>query len=161
MSVLDGMQLVWLGVTVLAAIVEAAVPSLVSVWFVPGGLAALLVSFLGGAVWLQILVFVGVSAAALGITRPLYRRFQSRKVLPTNADRVLGKEGVVTETIDNLSATGRAEVLGVSWAARSELPGVILPAGTTVVVERIEGVKVIVRRAEADPTARESERSKS
>ena len=29
------MDFVWLGVTILAAIVEAIVPSLVSVWFVP------------------------------------------------------------------------------------------------------------------------------
>ena len=52
------MQYLWLSVTILAAIVEAAVPALVSIWFVPGGLAALIVSLLGGPVWLQICCFL-------------------------------------------------------------------------------------------------------
>ena len=68
---MNTMGIFWLGVMILAAVVEAAVPSLVSVWFVPGGLAALIVSLLGGQLWLQAAVFLAVSAIALALTRPL------------------------------------------------------------------------------------------
>ena len=47
------MDFVWLGVTILAAVVEAAVPALVSIWFVPGGLLALITSLLGAPVYIQ------------------------------------------------------------------------------------------------------------
>ena len=50
---MNTMGIFWLGVMILAAVVEAAVPSLVSVWFVPGGLAALIVILLGGQLWLE------------------------------------------------------------------------------------------------------------
>ncbi len=140
---MEWMSYVWLGVTILAAIVEAAVPALVSIWFVPGGLAALIASLAGGPLWLQILLFLGVSALALVFTRPLARKLQDQEKPSTNADMALGKDGLVTEDINNILGTGRVAVLGNSWAARSADDSVI-PKGETVKAERIEGVKLIV-----------------
>lgn len=139
------MDYIWLGVTILAAVVEAAMPSLISIWFVPGGVAALVVSLLGGPVWAQILMFVGVSCLALLLTRPLAKKFQARKKESTNADMVIGRTALVTEDIDNVLGTGRATVLGNSWSARSAEPDGKIPKGTSVRVEKIEGVKLIVR----------------
>ena len=48
--------------------------------------------------------------------------------------------------MNNLREAGRVSVLGNSWAARSER-GDTIPAGETVMVVRIEGVKLIVARA--------------
>ena len=141
------MQYIWLGVTILAAIVEAAVPALVSIWFVPGGLAALIASLAGGSVGLQIGLFLGVSALALLITRPLADRFQKEKKESTNADMALGRTALVTEEINNLLARGRVTVLGNSWAARSVEENTVIPQGVTVIVERIEGVKLMVRKS--------------
>lgn len=141
---MEMMIYVWLGVTILAAIVEAIVPSLVSIWFVPGGLAALIVSICHGELWLQILVFLAVSALALVITRPLARKAQRGKPEKTNADMALGRTAVVTEEIDNVLGAGRATVLGNSWSARSEEPEGKIPAGTVCRVKRIEGVKLIL-----------------
>ena len=135
---------IWLGITIVAAVVEAAVPALVSIWFVPGGLAALICSLAGGAVWLQIALFLALSCLALVFTRPLAKRLQKPEPVGTNADRVLGAQGVVTEDIDNLLSQGRVSVLGNSWAARSAQPQEKIPAGEQVTVERIEGVKLIV-----------------
>ena len=141
------MEYIWLGVTILAAIVEAAVPALVSIWFVPGGLAALIASLLGGPVGLQIGLFLAVSALALVITRPLADRFQKKKAESTNADMAVGRIALVTEDINNLLASGRVTVLGNSWAARSVEESTVIPKGETVTVERIEGVKLMVRRS--------------
>ena len=137
---------IWLGITVVAAIVEAAVPALVSVWFVPGGLAALVASLFGAPLWLQVALFLVVSGAALILTRPLVKRIQSRKTISTNADMVLGKSALVTEEINNLLGAGRVTVLGNSWSARSADPESVIPSGEKVIVEKIEGVKLIVHQ---------------
>lgn len=143
---MDTMIFVWLGVTVLAAIVEAAVPALVSIWFVPGGLLALIASLAGGSLPLQIVLFLLGSIIALAVTRPLARRLQKPGPTSTNADRVIGATAVVTEAVDNLHDAGRVTVMGNSWAARSEQGGETIPMGETVTVLRIEGVKLIVAR---------------
>lgn len=140
------MELIWLGVTILAAIIEAAVPALVSIWFVPGGLLALIASLAGGSLPLQVALFIVGSAGALAVTRPLARRLQKPGPTSTNADRVIGATAVVTEAVDNLHEAGRVSVMGNSWAARSEQPGETIPTGETVTVLRIEGVKLIVAR---------------
>ena len=137
---------IWLGITVVAAIVEAAVPALVSVWFVPGGLAALVASLFGAPLWLQVALFLVVSGAALILTRPLVKRIKSRKTISTNADMVLGKTALVTEEINNLLGAGRVTVLGNSWSARSADPESVIPSGEKVIVEKIEGVKLIVHQ---------------
>lgn len=137
---------IWLGITVVAAIVEAAVPALVSVWFVPGGLAALVASLFGAPLWLQVALFLVVSGAALILTRPLVKRIQSRKTISTNADMVLGKTALVTEEINNLLGAGRVTALGNSWSARSADPESVIPSGEKVIVEKIEGVKLIVHQ---------------
>ncbi len=138
------MVFVWLGVTILAAVIEAAVPALVSIWFVPGGLAALIASLLKGPVWLQFLLFCAVSVLALIFTRPLARKLQNGKRVSTNADMVLGKIAVVTEDVDNILGVGRASVLGNSWAARAEEPGGKISKGARCRVKKIEGVKLIL-----------------
>lgn len=139
------MQYIWLGVTILAAVAEAAAPALVSIWFVPGGLAALIVSLIGGPIWLQVLLFLLVSTLALLVTRPLAKKFQKENAESTNADMVLGRSALVTEDINDLLGTGRVTVRGNSWSARSGEEGTVIPKGETVTVERIEGVKLIVR----------------
>lgn len=141
------MDFIWLGVAITAAIVEAAVPALVSIWFVPGSVLALLASLAGGALWLQLLLFLGGSALALALTRPLARRLQ-KGTTSTNADRVLGAEAVVTQEVNNLLGQGRVEVMGNSWAARSASPDRVIAPEETVTVVRIEGVKLIVSPAE-------------
>lgn len=143
---MDITDVIWLGITVLAAIVEAAVPALVSIWFVPGGLLALIASLAGGSIPLQVALFIFGSAGALAVTRPLARRLQKPGPASTNADRVIGATAIVTEAVDNLHESGRVSVMGNSWAARSEQGGETIPTGETVTVLRIEGVKLIVAR---------------
>ena len=140
---MDVMGFVWLGIAILAAVVEAIVPSLVSVWFVPGGLAGLIVSLAGGPVWLQILIFLAASLLCLAFTRPLTKMVMKHHRERTNADRVVGATGIVIQDIDNVLAAGRVTVMGNSWSALSA-DGSKIDAGTRVHVEKIEGVKLIV-----------------
>lgn len=137
-------SVVWLGLLILFALVEAATVGLISIWFAAGALVALLSTFFTDSVWIQIGIFLVVSAVALALMRPLASKYISPKNNEaTNADRAIGKEAVVTEEIDNLKGQGAVAVCGVTWTARSNDDRVI-PAGETVTVLRIEGVKLFV-----------------
>lgn len=136
--------LLWIVLMVIFLVVEGACPiHLVSVWFAAGSLAAVIVSLLGGQLWLQALVFLVVSVALLVSLWPLVKKVLNPQHTPTNIDSVLGAEGYVTAAVDNLAATGQVKLGGMEWSARSTT-GEPLPEGTLVKVDRIEGVKVFV-----------------
>lgn len=139
----------WLIVMVLFLVVEAATVGLVCIWFAMGALAALIAALLGAEIWLQIVLFLVVSAVALYFTRPLAKKYVNAKVEPTNADMVIGKECRVTEAIDNIAGTGAVYVDGKTWTARSESDEVI-PEGTLVTAKSIDGVKLIVAAPEKE-----------
>lgn len=138
--------IVWLVLLVLFLIVEAATVSMVSTWFAGGALLALIVCFLGGPVWLQVLVFFTVSIVLLALLRPLVRKYFQPKLTKTNADSLVGTTCPVVEAIDNLSGTGRVKVGDVTWSARSE-NGAAIAAGKQVKILKIQGVKVYVEEA--------------
>ena len=136
---------IWIAAMVVFGIVEAATAGLTSIWFVLGSAAGLIAAICGGAVWLQVTLFFVVSIVALLATRPLVRKMMDKKITPTNADVVLGKEARVTETIDNTEPSGAVYVEGKTWSARSE-SGEILQEDTMVRIVRMEGVKLFVER---------------
>lgn len=137
------MQIMWLVLLIIFAAAEAVTVGLTSIWFAAGALAALIVALLGGAVWVQITLFLAVSLLCLAAVRPLAKQHLNNKVEPTNADRVIGAEAQVTEDIDNIHGRGAVVIRGMAWSARSQDGGPIA-AGTMVKVLRIEGVKVFV-----------------
>ena len=137
------MKLLWLILLIVFGVGEAATVGLTSAWFALGSLAALICTMLGGGLWLQIAVFVVVSAVTLALVRPLAKKYLVPAYSATNADRVIGQEAVVTQTIDNLHGQGQVNIAGQTWTARSQ-DDTVIEAGTTVQVLRIEGVKVFV-----------------
>lgn len=142
----------WLAAMVAFLIVEAACPiHLVSVWFAVGSLVAMVVSMLGGALWLQITLFCVVAGALLASLWPFIRKFLNPHLTKTNVDSVIGTQGVVTADIDNLNAVGQVKLAGMEWTARST-SGANIPAGTRIRVDRIEGVKAFVSPAEVTET---------
>ncbi len=135
---------IWLGILVVMTIIEIITTQLVTIWFAVGALASFIVSiFLPDSILIQIAVFVIISAVALIVTRPLVKKFYSRKSEPTNADMVIGKTAIVTETIDNNAAKGFVKVNGNIWTARSE-DGSIIEKDSPVTIKEINGVKLIV-----------------
>ena len=135
--------ILWLVLMLVLALLEAATTQLVTIWFALGALAAMLASIFHAPLWLQVVLFAVVSAASLILTRPLAKKLMKTDKVPTNADRVLQRTGVVQDDVDNAAATGTILVDGAVWSARSA-DGSPIPAGTQVIVERIEGVKCIV-----------------
>ena len=141
-----GMTAVWVILMIVFLVVEGAAPGLVSIWFAIGALAALISSLLGAQIWLQAVWFVVVSLIALIATRPLAKKYVNSRTQATNADMLIGQECIVTETIDKLRGTGAVSVGGKVWTARADGEETVIEAGAVAVVERIEGVKLIVKR---------------
>ena len=139
--------ILWLVLTVILLITEAATVTVVSLWFAAGALAAMAMALAGGSIWLQVLVFLVVSAAALTALRPLVRKYLTPKITATNIDSVIGSVGIVTGDIDNIASSGQIKLNGMDWTARST-SGEPIVAGTKVRVDKIEGVKVFVSPAE-------------
>ena len=142
------MWLIWIGLMVVFAIVEASTVSMVSLWFIGGSLGGLIVTLLGGGLWLQIAVFLVVSVALLACLRPFVRKFVTPKKTATNVDMVLGRSAYVTQTVDNLRGTGALKLDGKEWTVRSADES-ILPEGTLVKIVKLEGVKLYVEPAHA------------
>ena len=141
------MTIFWLIAFILFVVGEAVTVGLVSIWFAVGSLGALAAAALGGGLWLQIVIFLLLSALSLMLLKPLSRKWMAgHKAARTNADRVIGETALVTEDIDNTMATGQVQVDGQIWTARSA-HGVVIPAGSRVKVLSIQGVKVMVELA--------------
>lgn len=134
---------VWLGLMILFLIAEGATVSLVSLWFAAGAVIAMFAALLGAGVWLQTGLFLVVSGALLLMLRPIVRRYLVPKITPTNVDSLVGSTGLVTESIDNVTASGQVKLGAMEWTARSTT-GENIPQDTLIRVDRIEGVKVYV-----------------
>lgn len=142
----SSMPAVWVVLMIVFLVVEGAAPGLVSIWFALGALAALISALLGAQVWLQAGWFVVVSLLALLATRPLAKKYVNSRTQATNADMLIGQECIVTETVDKLHGTGTVSIGGKVWTARADDPETLIEKDAVAVVERIEGVKLIVRK---------------
>ena len=141
----NSMLYFWIAAFVFLVVVEASTAQLVTIWFAVGALGALIANVLNAQDWLQWVVFVLVSFITLIATRPLFKKFTQKKIQPTNADRNIGAQALVLEDIDNTLGKGSVNVKGVTWTARS-LDGSLIEKGTMVIVDKIEGVKLIVTK---------------
>ncbi len=138
------MLIFWIVLLILLIVVEAVTAQMVTIWFAAGAAAAIVAELLNAQVWLQWVVFIAVSAVALVATRPLVRKLTKTRVQPTNADRCIGQIAVVSEDIDNIAGKGQVNLNGTIWTARSS-DGSVIGKGEKVTVEKIEGVKLIVK----------------
>ena len=135
--------ILWFVLAVVFLMIEGGTVMLVSVWFAAGSLVAMLAALLSAPFWLQLILFLGVSAGLLALLRPMVRKYLKPKITATNVDAVVGAQGYVTETVDNLAATGQVKLGSMPWTARST-DGSPIEAGTLVRVDRVEGVKAFV-----------------
>jgi len=138
---------IWLVLLVVFLVTEASTVTMVSLWFAAGSLVALIASLLNAAVWLQVVLFLGVSAILLSALRPLVRKHFTPKLTKTNVDAMVGATGLVTVAIDNVAAAGQVKLGAMTWTARST-SGEKIAEGTLVRVDRIEGVKAFVTAVE-------------
>ena len=140
---MEFMTIVWLVLMVVFLLAETATVTMVSLWFAAGSLVALVATLLHAQLWLQVTLFLAVSALLLAALRPMAQKHFTPKLSKTNVDAIVGSRGYVTADIDHISATGTVKLGAMEWTARST-SGSIIPKGTLVQVDKIEGVKAFV-----------------
>lgn len=135
---------IWLGITIIAVIVEFLTVDLVSIWFAAGSIIALIANLFGASQTIQIVLFAIVTIVAIIVTRPLAKKYLRANVEKTNFDRVIGKHGLVTKTItaDN---KGEVSVMSTSWLA-SSLDNSTLNEGDYCEIMAVEGAHLVVKK---------------
>ena len=137
------LAIIWLIVLVVCLVVEISTLGLTSIWFAGGALLALLIAMIAGPLWLQVLVFLVTSIVLLIFTRPIAAKYFNKNREKTNVNSKIGKQAIVTVTIDNLKGEGQIVTEGMEWTARS-LDSTIIEEGSVVTIEKIEGIKAVV-----------------
>ena len=147
-----GLSLLWLVVLVVAIIFEVRTSDVVSVWFMPAAAVALLLSFFKGetplsAFGLQVAAFVVVAIVSFFIFKISFnKKVKKNKKGKTNLTALIGERCLVTEEISNIHVKGTVNLKGVVWSARSTDDNDVIEEGTVVVVDRIDGVKLVCSR---------------
>ena len=139
---------IWLVLAVVLGIIESVTVALITIWLAIGAVGAAVTAALGGNLFVQLIVFVVISGLLLFLTRPLAKKLTSKKKVATNADRLIGEEGLVLIRIDSIENRGQVKIKGQTWSATASSDETIEP-GEKVIVEKIEGVRAIVKRKEA------------
>ena len=149
--------LVWVIATVVFLVAEFA--HRVQFWFLPFAVGAAITSmaaFAGLPIPGQWVVFLVVSGGGLLVLLPLGRRLERRG--PPHAvgsNRWIGKEAVVMEDIPAApGGTGLVQLEREKWRAESGIRAAI-PAGSTVLVTRVDGTRLVVLPIELPPGAYE------
>lgn len=138
--------IIWLGIVIVLIVVEIITLGLTTIWFAGGAAVACIAALLGASLLVQVILFMAVSVVLLLATRPMAMKYMNKNRTKTNAQSLIGKEAVVTQTIENLKAQGQVMVNGMEWTARSAAEGETIERDTIVQIERIDGVKLIVKR---------------
>ena len=137
---------VWLGIAVVMAIVEMVSLSLITIWFVVGGLVAFLAGFLGADLTVQIVVFLVASFACLQLFRPLI--LKHRAIGESHESSPVGQDAVVVMAIGGELGTGRIETSDhMTWTALSA-DGQPIEEGARVRIIDQKSIKLVVERVE-------------
>ena len=148
MSIENYMWIIWLVLFVAMLIVEASGPALVSIWFAFGALVALILSFIPEVEWwIEVIVFVVLSVAALLALRPILRKYIKRNKYNTNIDSFTGKQGYVIEDITYLKP-GAVKIGDVSWTAVPVDKDEKILENEIIEVVAVNGNKLSVKKVE-------------
>ena len=128
----------WLVVVILLTILEFATINLVSIWFIASGILALASSFITDSIAIQFSIFVVFGIIFLILTKKFINN--NKEESKTNLDRIIGMEGIVTETIKP-NKVGEVKVDGKTWSAISDVE---IQEESIIKVNKINGVKLEV-----------------
>ena len=133
----------WLALAFIAGITEVVSPHFGLVFVSIGAVAAALAAFVGYGVSIQGVTFVVVLLVSLVTLRKRMTGRLGGLGVPTRTAPLIGRQGIVTHDIDPIVGSGRVNVGGEDWAAKS--PEAIA-VGTTIRVVAADGIVLEVRR---------------
>ena len=137
---------IWVVIAVAAIVGEMSMAgSFFLAPFAIGAAAAAMAAFLGAPVALEWAVFLIASFGTFAAFRPLVRRLDARTPASgVGANRWAGRQGFVIADIPGPSGeTGMIRLDREEWRAES-LTGHPIRAGSTVLVSRVDGTRLVV-----------------
>lgn len=140
------MILVWLLLAVLLLIIESMTLGLTTIWFAAGAVVAFISALLGVNIFFQVVCCLITSFVLLIVTRPLALKYLNKMITKTNIDAVIGKTASVVYPVNNAKGTGRVLVGHMEWAAKSSDDLAVFKRDDLVIVEKIEGVCLVVKK---------------
>lgn len=136
---------IWLIASAIMFILEIFTISFLLFFPALGAFLAFLCAIFGASIQVQIITFVISSILLIAFIRPIVAKFFKAKDVAMNSESVIGKNAVVIKEIDNLHGKGQVKVAGEIWSAVSSTDENI-EEGSTVIILKIEGVKLIVKK---------------
>ncbi len=117
-------------------------------WPGVGAFLAFLVSLIAPEnLLIQILVFVISTVLMIIFTKPLINKlFKNKDNTSMNNSAVLGKKGIVIKKMDKDNPVGQVKVNGELWSAIKSDKDKAINVGESVIIEKIDGVKLLVRK---------------
>jgi len=137
---------IWLIAAIVLVILEIFTAGFGIICFAIGALFSALTSYLGGSMVWQLVVFAAASMLSFFFLRPVIIKILDRKSkdIKTNADALVGRVGIVSETIDANQNTGRVAIDGDDWKAVSA-DGVVINKGQRVEIVSRDSVILTVK----------------
>lgn len=142
---LEYMVWFWLGLFVLALVIELFTADMISIWFSLAAAPSFILALVGASILTQSVVFVLATAVLLLLTRPAVKKYMKTNEIKTNVDAIVGKTGVVVKTITT-DLPGRVKIGSMDWSATSKTS---IEIGSHVKVLDVEGNKLIVESIES------------
>jgi membrane protein implicated in regulation of membrane protease activity len=135
----------WLIAAVVLAVGEIATMGFFLAPFAAGALVAALTSAAGGGTAITLIVFLGVSTAALAALRPVARSHRRMPAqLRTGTAALVGRHATVVERIANDEGVGCVRLDGEVWTARAYDEDEVIEQGRRVQVMEIRGATALV-----------------
>lgn len=135
--------IIWLIVMIICLVIEAITLGLTTIWFAAGAFIAMLLSFIGLSIGIQIASFLIISVASIIFIYPTIKNKLRYGTEKTNYETLINKVGIVIEEINNMENTGQVKINGQIWSAK-EMNNNIIEKNKEVLVKEIKGVKLIV-----------------
>lgn len=136
---------IWLIASAIMFLMEIFTISFLLFFPAVGAFLAFLCAVFGANVTVQVIVFIVSSILLIIFIRPFVTKFFKSNNVAMNSKSVVGKNAVVIKSIDNIHGKGQVKVAGEVWSAISSTDENI-EEGATVIVLKIEGVKLIVKK---------------
>lgn len=141
--------LVWLVAIIVFIALEASTYQLICIWFAIGSIGGFVSAYLSAGFETQLIVFIVLSVITLLCLRPVSMKLlKNKNSIKTNVDALVGREVLITKEVNNINGRGEGKVNGLPWSVRSADDTVGFEPGEIAYIERVEGVKLIVRRRE-------------
>lgn len=145
--------LIWIGLALVAGLIEVATVDFVFLMLAGGALAAAGADLIGLGAPLQVVAFAVASGLLLAVARPPLKAWAAGELTVTGTAALIGADARVLEPVSE--KTGLVKLSGETWTARIAPGGRTLEVGSTVRVVGIEGATAVVAPSHELPEGRQ------